>query len=119
VLPAVRHLTVTLSSRELRRFHLVLLLISNECSSLVAATSTTATNLRIYASASFAFCIFQLIVIYFFLSLFLSLSPAELLSPFYFRQSRPPSERNDSSTRSLVHSPILLLFVVAHETSRS
>lgn len=37
VLPAVR-LTVTLSSRELRRFRLVLLLISNECSSLVAAT---------------------------------------------------------------------------------
>jgi len=95
VLPAVRHLTVTLSSRKLRRFCLVLLLISNECSSFVAVTST-ATNLRVCASASFAFCIFpdRLSFLFFFLFfLFLSLSfslsishrnrPSSF-SPFYF-----------------------------------
>lgn len=46
----------------------------------------------------------------------------ELLSPFYFRQSRPPPKRDGSLARSLarltVHSPVLLSFVVvvAHET---
>lgn len=78
MLPAVRYLTVTLSSRELRRFRLVLLLISNECSSLVAATPT-ATNLRVCASASFAFLYLSQSIHSFFssfspLSLFLSLS---------------------------------------------
>lgn len=107
VLPAVRHLTVTLSSRELRRFRLVLLLISNECSSFVVGIYT-ATNLRVCASASFLRppFIFFSVAFCFLFSFSISFSPfdhhdIELLSSFYFRQSRPPLERDCSLARSL------------------
>jgi len=108
VLPAVRHLTVTLSSRELHRFRLVFLLISNECSSLVAVLLPR----RIYAFArallspfvSFSidchFFFFPFSCFFLSLSLFLTLI-ARRFSPFYFWQSRPPSERNGSFARSL------------------
>lgn len=81
VLPAVRHLTVTLSSRELRRFRLVLLLISNECSSLVAA-NPTATNLCVCASAFFRLLYLSRSIL---VSFCFSLPPS--LSPLSF----PPS----------------------------
>lgn len=127
MLPAVRHLTVTLSSRELRRFRLVLLLISNECSSLVAATPT-ATNLCLRVSASITFCIFFPSIVDFFSTSFpLSLSVC--------RSNRPPSfshlstfDNRDrrgetacslarSLSRALAHPIAIRLAIVAHETS--
>lgn len=127
MLPAVRHLTVTLSSRELRRFRLVLLLISNECSSLVAATPT-ATNLCLCASASITFCIFsrRLSFLFYLFFLFLSLSVtliarrASLTLLLSTIETVGARQLVRSLARSAVHSPTPLSFVsliVAHETS--
>lgn len=96
VLPAVRHLTVTLSSRELRRFRLVLLLISNECSSLVAATPYRGDSMRnmrerffrlLYLSpdrVSFLWLFFLSLLSSFFPHLSLSIAHRASLHPFYF-----------------------------------
>lgn len=118
MLPAVRHLTVTLSSRELRRFRLVLLLISNECSSLVAATPT-ATNLCLCASASITFCIFsrRLSFLFYLFFLFLSLSVtliarrASLTLLLSTIETVGARQLVRSLARSAVHSPTPLSFV--------
>lgn len=121
VLPAVRYLTITLSSRELRRFRLVLLLISNECSSLVAATPT-ATNLCVCASAYSVFCIFPGRFSFFSpsplsfplsRSISLTLIPIELLylSTFDNRNRRRVGTRRfaRSLDRALAHPPFISL----------
>lgn len=118
MLPAVRHLTVTLSSRELRRFRLVLLLISNECSSLVAATPT-ATNLCLRVSASITFCIFSrrlsISFLPLFLFLYLSVTPIARRASLTFLLSTIETvgarQLVRSLARSAVHSPTPLPFV--------
>lgn len=118
MLPAVRHLTVTLSSRELRRFRLVLLLISNECSSLVAATPYRDESMLTRERFYHLLYLFPSIVVSFLpLFLFLSLSVALIARraslTFLLSTIETVGARQlvRSLARSAVHSPTPLPFV--------
>lgn len=118
MLPAVRHLTVTLSSRELRRFRLVLLLISNECSSLVAATPYRDESMLMRERFYHLLYLFPSIVVSFlplflFLSLSVTLIARRASLTFLLSTIETVGARQlvRSLARSAVHSPTPLSFV--------